>query len=259
MTRARHELQFPLARLQAPQVTGRSLQGATQFVAEAMRALYVAETAFREQRAESIEHPMERAMEALSQALKLVELEARNDASLDAVSESIARTLALLFPVVRGQACERRAVTLGDLDGPDIPLALVPKATAVPPTRLDAASTLQLQHDGRTTPRAMLEVDIGLLSQSHFYTGLSQDVSRGGVFVATYQPLDRGTLVTLYFELPSGVALEAPGVVRWTRDATDTAAPGMGVAFEELDDHACSAIADYCVERPPLYHDTGED
>lgn len=71
--------------------------------------------------------------------------------------------------------------------------------------------------------------------------------------------LERRTLVTLYFVLPSGVAVEAPGIVRWTRDATDTTPPGMGIAFENLSDKARSAIADYCLQRTLLYHDTGDD
>ena len=259
VTRARRELQLPLARLQTPEASTASLSRAARFVADASGALYNAEVCLAEERDDLATGELKHAMEAMSQALRLVEFEAVHDDSLDAVSESIARALALLYPVVQGRARRRRAVMLGELSGPDTPLAFIPRAPDAPTTRPFVAAPSEREREHRATPRALLEVDIGLLSQSHFYTGLSLDVSRGGVFVATYQPLERGTLVTLYFVLPSGVAVEAPGVVRWTRDATKSAPPGMGVAFEKLSDEAQSAIARYCVQRAPLYHDAGDE
>jgi hypothetical protein len=68
-----------------------------------------------------------------------------------------------------------------------------------------------------------------------------------------------GTLVTLFFVLPSGEAVEAPGTVRWARIAKSGAPPGMGVAFDELGPQARRAIAAFCERRSPLFHDSGDD
>jgi uncharacterized protein (TIGR02266 family) len=103
--------------------------------------------------------------------------------------------------------------------------------------------------------RVCVEVEIGLTSESHIYTGLSLDVSTGGVFVATYDPAPSGTAVSLYFVLPDGHVVNAEGVVRWTRAATEDAPPGMGVAFVSISDDSLGHIASFCASRPPLYFD----
>ena len=105
------------------------------------------------------------------------------------------------------------------------------------------------------THRVFVEADIGLYSASNFYTGISQDLSTGGVFIATYQPQAPGTPMTLYFELPDGATVRAEGVVRWTRGASGDAPPGMGVEFEQLSPEDLAAITHFCSQRPPLYHD----
>ena len=103
--------------------------------------------------------------------------------------------------------------------------------------------------------RVFVEVEIGLSSESHIYTGLSLDVSTGGVFVATYEPARPGTPVGLHFVLPDGHVVNADGVVRWTRAATEDAPPGMGVAFSRISAESLAHLADFCASRPPLYFD----
>jgi uncharacterized protein (TIGR02266 family) len=114
--------------------------------------------------------------------------------------------------------------------------------------RLGAAG----RHDQRRDERVVLEVDVGLLSDSNFYTGLAEDVSSGGVFVSTPTPLPAGTDVTLFFVLAAGRTLKAEGQVRWLR-ASGT--PGMGVAFTRLGDEERAAIEAFCSERPALFHE----
>jgi uncharacterized protein (TIGR02266 family) len=103
--------------------------------------------------------------------------------------------------------------------------------------------------------RVVVEVDIGMLSQSNFYTGISLDVSQGGVFVSTYQPSPPGTQVSLYFVLPSGHSVQAEGTVRWTRAASDDSSPGMGVAFTALSEADAEAIVEFCAGRTPFYYE----
>jgi uncharacterized protein (TIGR02266 family) len=106
----------------------------------------------------------------------------------------------------------------------------------------------------RTHHRVKLEVDVGMHSDSHFFTGLSGDLSEGGVFVATYRDVPIGSKLELDLPLPDGT-VQVHGVVRWTRPGSDDTKPGIGVAFEALQDEVRTRIAKFCAEREPLYFD----
>jgi len=54
--------------------------------------------------------------------------------------------------------------------------------------------------------------------------------------------------------LPDG-ELRAKGTVRWSRDTSSGAAPGVGVAFDELAPADVERIARFCELRTPLLHD----
>lgn len=106
----------------------------------------------------------------------------------------------------------------------------------------------------RAHARVKIEVDVGMHSDSHFFTGLSGDLSEGGVFVATYRAVPVGSKLELDLPLPDGT-IRVLGVVRWTRPASDDAKPGIGVAFEQLAEEDRKRIAKFCAEREPLYFD----
>jgi uncharacterized protein (TIGR02266 family) len=108
--------------------------------------------------------------------------------------------------------------------------------------------------DLRASARVPLEVSVSLESDSQFFAGLSRDVSRGGIFVATYRALPVGSHVTLRLELPDG-PLDATGLVRWVREQGEGIAPGVGIAFESLGPEALKRIERFCDFRPPLYHE----
>jgi uncharacterized protein (TIGR02266 family) len=112
--------------------------------------------------------------------------------------------------------------------------------------------------DLRTAPRRKLEVNVGIQSDSHFFAGLSGDVSKGGLFVATYAEVPLGGKVVLDFELPNGPIL-VEGTVRWQRVATDNAGPGIGIQFEKIEPAMLVLIERFCKARPPLYYDQADD
>ena len=109
----------------------------------------------------------------------------------------------------------------------------------------------------RASKRISLQVELHLASDSHFFSGLSGDISEGGVFVSTYRALAQGSLVDLEFSLPGSEGpLHARGAVRWHRDATPQGPPpGVGISFDELSDEDRKAIHRFCTMRPPLYYD----
>jgi uncharacterized protein (TIGR02266 family) len=101
-----------------------------------------------------------------------------------------------------------------------------------------------------------LAVDIHLWSESHFFCGLSGDISQGGVFISTYLPFPVGSAVDLEFSLPgTDAVLQACGEVRWVRDHSLHGPRGIGVAFEQLSEEDRQAIHDFCTVRPALYYD----
>ena len=114
------------------------------------------------------------------------------------------------------------------------------------------------EHELRAAPRRQVEVDVGIHSDSHFFAGLTGDVSRGGLFVATYAELAVGARVTLDFELPNGRVV-ADGIVRWHRSARDHHSPGFGVQFERVEPGMLKLIERFCQARPPLYYDQADD
>jgi uncharacterized protein (TIGR02266 family) len=106
----------------------------------------------------------------------------------------------------------------------------------------------------RRQPRLKLEAAIDLHSQSNFYTGFTENISDGGVFVATSQRVPLGTEVDIAFTLPTGVEVRGRGVVRWSREETDYTSGGLGVEFEGLSDEARDAIAQFLDAREPIFH-----
>jgi uncharacterized protein (TIGR02266 family) len=123
-----------------------------------------------------------------------------------------------------------------------------------PPTKTLAVPVEEL----RSAPRKKLEVNVGIQSDSHFFAGLSGDVSKGGLFVATYAEIPIGGKVVLDFELPNGpVVIE--GTVRWHRLPNDNAGPGLGIQFEGVQREQLALIERFCQARPPLYYDQADD
>jgi uncharacterized protein (TIGR02266 family) len=106
----------------------------------------------------------------------------------------------------------------------------------------------------RAVPRVPIEVEVSLTSESHFFTGLTGDLSEGGLFIATWRKVAVGAQLELALSLPDGPVL-ARGRVRWMRDAMECGAPGLGVAFDDLSDEARLRVEAFCAKRAPWYYD----
>jgi uncharacterized protein (TIGR02266 family) len=108
----------------------------------------------------------------------------------------------------------------------------------------------------RAAQRAKVDVEVGFVSESTFYAGLSLDISTGGLFVATYDLHPVGTPVAVTLNLPDGHAVVANGVVRWVREsASGEVTPGMGIEFAGLSQPDLEAIEAFCRSRTPMYYD----
>jgi uncharacterized protein (TIGR02266 family) len=107
--------------------------------------------------------------------------------------------------------------------------------------------------------------------ENNFYAGLSENLSEGGVFIATSHALPIGTPVVLQFTLPTSDApLTVTGTVKWVRGPDATAdrgtlfgtgyevpgvMPGLGVQFHGVDADAQYAIRAFMEKRSPVFFD----
>ncbi|HEY2517798.1 MAG TPA: TIGR02266 family protein [Polyangiaceae bacterium] len=129
------------------------------------------------------------------------------------------------------------------------------KAAEVMGAVLDSlATSLGVEPEHREHPRVALHVEIDLHSESHFFTGLSGDVSEGGLFVQTYRPLRVGDEVDVSFDLEDRM-VQARALVAWSRDRSATCEPGFGLSFRGLTDEQRETIHAFCAKREPLYYD----
>jgi uncharacterized protein (TIGR02266 family) len=147
-------------------------------------------------------------------------------------------------------------IELGEIDAASLGLDLdaPPSSRRSPPVVGHANTFVAEGSERRTCPRIGFEVDVGFVSESHFYAGLSMDVSDGGLFVATYQLQPVGSEVVVTFVLPSGHAVTTNAVVRWVREQSDDASPGMGLAFD-LTGEDRRQVRAFCDRRQPLFID----
>jgi len=111
----------------------------------------------------------------------------------------------------------------------------------------------------RAAERYDLEVKVDLESVHHFYTGLTQNISAGGLFIATHALKKIGDRITLKFTLPGNAeSVTVETEVRWIRENTAlmrAEGTGMGVRFINLSAEASAAINKFLQDRESLFYD----
>ena len=130
-------------------------------------------------------------------------------------------------------------------------------------TKSPGAKVAENIQNVRASERFDLEVKVDLESDHNFYTGLTQNISAGGLFIATHHLRRIGDLITLNFTLPGSdkqIAVETE--VRWIRENTALmradGGTGMGVRFINLSAEAKAAIDAFLQSRESLYYDDEE-
>lgn len=72
-------------------------------------------------------------------------------------------------------------------------------------------------------------------SDEHITFSSSVDLSRGGIFISTPEPLSNGSEVSLSIHLPEHGEVEIKGIVKWIRsDETGSDKAGMGIEFVNI-------------------------
>ena len=109
----------------------------------------------------------------------------------------------------------------------------------------------------REHSRFHVDLDVTVGSDHNFYAGFAENLSAGGVFIATHKLKPVGSSIELTINLPDGIQIRAVGEVRWIRvfnEQSDTP-PGMGVRFNDLADASVALIQKFLARRDPLFFD----
>lgn len=116
---------------------------------------------------------------------------------------------------------------------------------------------LRIEAIRRKHPRHAVHVEVTLESDHHIFTGLTENLSRGGLFVATHTLLEVGTMIDVEFSLPGKARIKSLAVVSWVRLYSETSdgPPGMGLQFASLDAESAEAIRSFLAARPPMLWD----
>ena len=114
--------------------------------------------------------------------------------------------------------------------------------------------------EGRISDRKAFEAEIELSNESdhNFYTGFTENISSGGLFVATRDLKPIGTIMEIAFSLPgSGAKITARCEVRWQRleQSHADSMPGIGLRFLDVDAAAAEAINTFIGQRGSLFYD----
>lgn len=126
------------------------------------------------------------------------------------------------------------------------------------PVELFPEGSARRSEERRAHPRAVLKTEVHLGSESNFYTGFTNDISEGGLFVATHHVLPRGERMELEFSLPDDpTPLKVLGEVRWTREYNPASdgAPGLGFQFVDLSADDRARIEAFVKQRETLFYE----
>jgi uncharacterized protein (TIGR02266 family) len=110
----------------------------------------------------------------------------------------------------------------------------------------------------RTHARFAVDLDVSLGSDHNFYAGFAENLSAGGIFVATHLLKPVGSSIELSIHLPENdEPICGKGEVRWVREYNERSdmPPGMGIRFNEIEQSAVEAIERFLRQREPLFFD----
>jgi uncharacterized protein (TIGR02266 family) len=136
-----------------------------------------------------------------------------------------------------------------------------PDGSARPPRDEATFSTKQdsfTPDNRRRAPRFSVDLDVTMSSDHNFYAGFAENISAGGLFVATYVKRPRGDRMEIVINIPGHPEpIRAVGEVRWLREYHEhsNVPPGLGVRFVELPESDARVIENFLKDREPLFYD----
>lgn len=117
------------------------------------------------------------------------------------------------------------------------------------------------RRDTRIGAEFSVSFEVAAEGPHKFFTGITQDISKGGIFLSTLQTLPIGTKMRIEFAV-EGRNIAAQAEVRWTREpeASDSVGvtAGMGLRFIEIAEDDRAYIDAYVKEKETIYYDDDE-
>lgn len=110
----------------------------------------------------------------------------------------------------------------------------------------------------RKYTRYSVDVDVTLGSDHNFYAGFVENMSEGGIFIATHTKKEVGDLIEFSIHLPGFEhPVQGTGEVRWIRMFSEESnvPPGLGIRFRELSEGSLEIIEEFLKTREPLFYD----
>lgn len=110
----------------------------------------------------------------------------------------------------------------------------------------------------REHTRYRVDLDVTVTSEHNFYAGFVENMSHGGLFIATHQLKPVGERLEFSVHLPgSDEPIRGIGEVRWVRVYSESSnvPPGMGIRFLNLDDASTARIEAFLAQREPMFYD----
>jgi uncharacterized protein (TIGR02266 family) len=118
---------------------------------------------------------------------------------------------------------------------------------------------MPFRNDRRREPRYSIDVEVTFESEHNFFTGLTQDLSGGGLFIATPTVRPVGEMIHVRFTLPTHYeVIEAITEVRWVRTSPlpgGGGEAGMGLCFLQLAPRAKEAVKAFLKKRESILFD----
>jgi uncharacterized protein (TIGR02266 family) len=116
---------------------------------------------------------------------------------------------------------------------------------------------LEPREEHRGAARAAVYANVDLHSEHNFWSGLTMNMSEGGLFVATHNFVPVGAVLVLHITLgQEKEPLVLLAEVRWTRaySGQEDVPPGLGLQFIDTDQAALAMIRKFVATiREPLF------
>lgn len=112
--------------------------------------------------------------------------------------------------------------------------------------------------DTRHSHEISVDFEVSVDGPHTFFTGFTQDISKGGVFLATHQIYPVGTNMKLVFQVENE-HLIVEAIVRWIRPKekifNNDLLPGMGLQFLNPPEKLVLVFENFILKRDPLLVD----
>ena len=116
--------------------------------------------------------------------------------------------------------------------------------------------------DRRDTDRLRYDIQVGVSTDHRLFVGLTANISAGGLFIATDEPLKKGDRIEVRFSIPGTVhVFHKHATVCWTRpfdgeNQTHTRTrAGAGVRLDDLSDDEAKVLDAFLQVHEPIFYD----